>query len=985
MFEPSPHPRLFGLPPGVDFPRTLLDGLRARVDPADPTALARVDLIVNTTRMQRRMLELFQNGPPSLLPRIHLVTGLDSLLRNAPPPPSIPPLRRRLELVQLVAKLLEQQRDIGARSALYDLTDSLATLIEEMQGEGVPVSAVTGLDVSDTSGHWERAQSFIRIADQYLDLNPGQLDGQARHRRVVTQLIGEWTEAPPTHPIIIAGSTGSRGTVQMLMQATAKLPNGAVILPGFDFDMPTEIWSNLSDGLLSEDHPQYRFQDLAGSLNMHAAQVKPWTDAPPPDPQRNRVLSLALRPAPVTDAWLIEGSTLGDVSGALDGVTLVNADGPRAEALAIALRLRQAAEDGQTAALITLDRMLSRQVTAALDRWDIIPDDSAGMPLHLSPPGRLLRHIAQLFRKPLDAELLLTLLKHPLTHSTETRNQHQLNTQRLELQMRKDGLPYPKQGSLVALATRAMSDDAAQSELQAWANWVGETLCGLDNAGERPLTEWVAQHRDTAEALARGMAGGGTGQLWEKQAGVKALGILTGLAEEAAFSGDMSAADYADLIGALLAQGEVRDRDAPHPKIMIWGTLEARVQGADLVILGGMNEGTWPEAPKPDPWLNRVMRHQAGLLLPERRIGLSAHDFQQAVAAPEVWITRAIRSDEAETVPSRWINRVQNLLNGLPSQGGEDAWNAAVARGATWLEQAQALEEITPVAPAPRPAPKPPVSARPRKLYVTEIQKLIRDPYAIYAKHCLRLKPLGPIVQDADARLRGTVFHSVMEAFLKRSLGDPDALSVAGLRETTRAVLENQVPWPTTRALWQARIERIAPWFVKQELERRKISQPVAFEDNARGALNLADIGMEIGCFADRIDLDDRGCVRLYDYKTGSPPTKKEQKTFDKQLLIEAAMMEEGAFANLGPRSVENAVYIGLGSNPVEMRAPLDEDPPAKTLTDLRALLLAYLDPNKGYLARRAPHREDREEDYDHLARYGEWNTGTSPTEQEVT
>ncbi|MCR8825450.1 double-strand break repair protein AddB [Pseudosulfitobacter koreensis] len=985
MFDTSDTPRLFGLPPGVDFPAALIDGLRARLPDGDPTAIARVDLIVNTTRMQRRLRTLFDAGPAELLPRVHLVTGLDGLLTGAVPPPAVPALRRRLELIQLVSGLLDRQTELAPRASLFDLSDSLAALLDEMQGEGVPINAVTELDVSDQSGHWERAKAFIRIAETYLGPRTDQMDGQARHRAVVTALIDQWERDPPQHPVIVAGSTGSRGTVQMLMQAVARLPQGAVVLPGFDFDMPPEVWSNLSDGLLAEDHPQYRFQSIARALDMHASQVAEWTATPPPDPVRNRLISLALRPAPVTDAWLVEGPKLDGLGSALDGVTMVNAETPRAEALAIAMRLRLAAERGETAALITPDRMLGRQVTAALDRWDILPDDSAGVPLHLSPPGRLLRHTASLLRDTLDAEALLTLLKHPLVHSTATRNRHQLNTQRLELQIRKDGLPYPTLDTLVATAGRAVSDPEEAARIMVWAEWLAETVCNRDESDNCELADWVALHRNLTEALAGGQEGADSGGLWDKSAGAEARRIMDALADEAELGGTMSAADYADLIGALLAQGEVRDRDAPFAGVMIWGTLEARVQGADLVILGGMNDGTWPEAPAPDPWLNRVMRHKAGLLLPERRIGLAAHDFQQAVAAPEVWITRAVRSDDAETIPSRWINRMQNLLQGLPSQGGPQALKAAQARGDDWLAKARALEEATPIAHAPRPSPRPPVAARPRTLYVTDIQRLIRDPYAVYAKHCLRLRPLNPLVQDADARLRGVVLHEIMERFLPMTLADPATLTAAHLVQTADAVLADVVPWPTFRTLWQARIARVADWFVAQEQARRKTATPLALEKDAMGSLTLEDIGMTVACRADRIDETSDGSAILYDYKTGSAPAQSVQRYFDKQLLIEAAILEEGGFKSVGMRPVASAVYIGLGSVPEEVAAPLLEEPPEKTLEDLRTLLSAYLDPEKGFTARRAPRSEMDEGDYDQLARYGEWDTGTKATPEDVT
>ncbi|MGV6849656.1 MAG: double-strand break repair protein AddB, partial [Marinibacterium sp.] len=396
MFEPGPLPRLFALPPGVDFPRALIAGLDDRLAGQPPEALARVTLIVNTRRMFRRLREVYDSGPARLLPRIRLVTDLDDGLAEGPP--AVPRLRRRLELAQLVDRLLTAEPDLAPREALFDLTDSLAGLFEEMSGEGVTADAIAALDVSDQSGHWARAQRFLSIASAFAD--PGSApDGEARRRAVVEALCAHWADQPPTDPILLAGSTGSRGTTHRLMQAIARLHQGAVVLPGFDFDLPADVWAGMGredHAFTAEDHPQYRFFGLMDGLGIGPDDVRRWTDEPPPAPDRNAVLSLALRPAPVTDAWLTEGAHLPDLSRAMTDVTLIEAADPRAQAQAIALRLRQAAEDGQKAALITPDRMLTRQVQAALDRWDIVADDSAGQPLHLAPPGRLLRQIADL-------------------------------------------------------------------------------------------------------------------------------------------------------------------------------------------------------------------------------------------------------------------------------------------------------------------------------------------------------------------------------------------------------------------------------------------------------------------------------------------------------------------------------------------------------------------------------------------------------------
>ncbi|HEY9020185.1 MAG TPA: double-strand break repair protein AddB [Paracoccaceae bacterium] len=978
MFDSTDKARVFGLPPGVDFPKALVQGLMTRHAGHPPDALARVQLIVNTRRMARRIRDLFDAGPALLLPRIQLVTDLGDHADLARIAPAVSPLRRRLEISQLVARLLDSQPDLAPRASLYDLSDSLANLLDEMQGEGVSPDVIRALDVTDQSGHWARAQQFLGIVQQFFDGSSDSPDREARQRRVIEGLIARWDLNPPQHPVIVAGSTGSRGTTRLLMSAVARLPQGAIVLPGFDFDMPDQAWSDLNEALTAEDHPQFRFRLLMRDMELEPSDIQRWSDLPPPCPPRNAVMSLALRPAPVTDQWLSEGPALRDIPDGFANVTLVEAPSLRTEAMAIALRLRQAAEEGITAALITPDRMLTRQVTAALDRWNILPDDSAGTPLNLSPPGRFLRHVAALFQHRLTAEALITLLGHPLTHTGANRGTHLRLTRELELSIRRYGPPFPDAARLRAWAAARKQADAAD-----WIEWVISCFIDKCDPGEKPLQDRCVAHVTLAEKIAQGGEGEGTGTLWEEKPGREARRVVDMLRQEAGFGGEMDATDYADLFGAILSGAEVRDRDAPHPRILIWGTLEARVQGADLVILGGLNEGSWPEMPSPDPWLNRRMRHDAGLLLPERRIGLSAHDFQQAIAAPEVWLTRSIRSDDAQTVASRWLNRMMNLLDGLPDQGGPTALRKMRERGGAWLNRVAQLETPIRQKPAVRPSPRPPVTARPKQLSVTEIKRLIRDPYAIYARHVLGLRPLDSLMQAPDALLRGIVTHDVLETFIKTVRDDPDSLTEDRLMTLAEAILAQNVPWPEMRVLWKTRLARAAPWFVSSEKDRRAAALPILFEQ--KGAAELPELGFTLTVKADRIDQDDTGALHIYDYKTGSLPSKDEQRYFDKQLLLEAAMAERGAFLGLDPAPVAKAAYIGVGSTRKEQLAPLDEEPPEKVWQEFAALIRAYSSPKQGYTSRRAVFKEADKGDYDQLARFGEWDATQDPTPEDLT
>ena len=985
MFDPSTAPRLFALPPGVDFPKALVAGLVARMADQPPEAMARITLFLNTARMLRCVRAEFDDHDSLFLPRLRLVTeiGRDPLAGVAP---SVSPIRRRLELARLVADVVARDAGFAQGVAIYDLADSLADFMAELHGEGVLPAALEAPELAENhAAHWERSLTFIRIVTRYFDTDTAP-DPEARQRLLVDDLVGRWRAAPPVDPVIVAGSTGSRGTTSMLMKAVAMLPQGAVVLPGFDHEMPDSGWNSLgSKTFPAEDHPQFRFWHLASELKMAPSEIRPWVHMTAPDPARSKLLSLALRPAPVTDQWLAEGADLGPLGPASEGLSLIEAPTPQSDALAIALCLRRAALDGIRVALVSPDRILTRRVAAALDRWSITPDDSAGEPLSQTAPGRFLRHVADFAGRKPTGDVILTLLKHPLTATGGgARGNHLRFTRELELRLRRKGPAFPEGSDI-----RAWAAAGGASERLTWAEWLAGILEDAAQTGAGQLSAIVALHLSLTERLASGPQGtAGNSALWQKEAGRAAAATMADLYREAGAGGQYTPMEYARLVMSVLGNETVRHIEAAHPLISIWGTLEARVMGVELVILAGLNEGTWPQNTAPDPWLSRQMRRKVGLLSPERQIGLSAHDFQQAANAPRVILSRAIRDAEAETVPSRWLARLTNLLRGLPDQGGAAAVAAMRSRGAEWLQLAAACvaptaEQKVAFPAAARPAPRPPVAARPNELPVTGIRTLIRDPYAIYARQILRLRALDPLRAVPGARLRGQILHKIVEDFIRqRPDGEQEGAARDRLRALAESVLAAEIPWPSAQRIWLAKLMHVADKFIASEVERAARGLPVILEKS--GSVSLENSNFTLTARPDRIDLLSDGRVHIYDYKTGVLPSEKQQRAFEKQLLLEAVMVERGGFAKLGPRPVEAVTYLQLGGDGKESEIVIEDDVLARIWKQLHLLIESYQRRQTGYTSRRAVFEAGREGDYDHLARFGEWQMSDMPSRQDV-
>ena len=999
--------------PGRPFLDLLARGLLAETAD-DPLRLSDYLVLLPTRRACRALQGAFlrqSDGRALLLPRLAPLGDIDDdelaltafseaaasgLAAVADLPPPVSETSRRLTLARMILEMADpsatEDGPMGADQAVL-LATELARLVDQVQAEKLSFDSLQALVPEDFAAHWQKTLDLLRHVyetwPKFLEAE-GAMDPVARRIRVTETLIALWRTDPPRAPVIAAGSTGSVPVTADLLAAVARLPQGRVVLPGLDRHLDDDAWA-----ALEPSHPQYNLAALLARFELSRADIGDWPveAAVPPvaSPWRLKLISEAMRPAAATANWR---SVRLDSEAALSGVTRVVTPGQKEEATVIALALREVLESpGRTAALVTPDRRLARRVAAELRRWDIRVDDSAGQALSDTVPGAFFRHVLRLMADRLAPVAFLAALKHPLALAGYTPAVFRTRVRALERIALRGVRPASSFAGLcdfVDAASRAEGKEGhealARAELLALIDRLEacyRPLADLFARDDRvPLTRLLTAHIRTAEALAASADEPGAQRLWAGEAGEALNGFLCELLAGAARFGDVAVADYPSLLDGLMAGQRVRPRYGTHPRLFIWGPLEARLQSADRLVLGGLNEGTWPPEPAVDPWMSREMRHQFGLSPVDRRTGLSAHDFAQALAAPEVWLTRAQRVDGAPTVPSRWLMRLDAVLHRDVAEGtpGPVLARWAAPEHVPALAWQAALDAGSGALPGPvsRPAPTPPVAARPRRLSVTRVESWVKDPYVIYARYVLGLEKLDPIDEAPGAAERGRLVHDVLDEFISRC---PDTLPADALdmllalgREKFRASLQR----PAVAAYWLPRFEKIAEWFVEYEKTRRERGiRPLVTEVPGRLVLPGPAGDFTLTARADRIDRLPDGRLAILDYKTGQPPTKiNVEAGRAPQLPLEALIAAEGGFADLTAAETGALVYLRLnGGNPPGEETAYKLDPPAlaaEARDGLLALIRAFDDPATPYFS--APHGEPLTYDgYDHLARWGEW------------
>ena len=1004
----------------------------------DPLALPDITLLLPTRRATRVMQEGFlaaSGGKAMTLPQIRPISAgeedLTLLAGLASPgtlgsdaldlPPAVSEIERRLVLTMLVQRWSETIRKGGGEAAhLSDaavaagantpaqaahLAAELARLMDMVETENVPLDGLASLVPDEYSAHWQDTLKFLEIITAFWPAYLKEkklLSPAARRNRAILAEAERLAKSPPSGPVIIAGVTGSVPATVELMRAVAGLPQGAIVLPGLDLYLDEESWAAIAS---HPEHPQFGFHKLLSALGVARGDVSmlPGASLEPHQEARDVLVAETMRPSGMTGLWqrYIGDADASEVRGALDGVSLIEAPSAQDEAEVVALILREAAETpGRTAALVSPDRLLARRVAVRLEAWGIRVDDSAGRPFAKTPPGTFLDLVIAAAAEDFAPAAVMALLKHPLTRLGLDAFAVRRAGRALEIAAFRDVyLGRGIDGVADALDRADKNKDRRRRAVQRLWNedWAGahDLVARLKEAytpllsvfrerGPQSMQAIASAHVAVAEAVCRlpeAETSPDVGSpLWQGEAGAAASSFFAGLVDAQLPALQIAAGDYPDLYRSLLVGQNVRPRVAVHPRLSIWGPFEARLQQPDVIILGSLNDGTWPEAADPGPWLNRPMRSELGLPSPEETIGHAAHDFTSLLGASQVYLTRAEKVDGVPTVPSRWLMRLQALLAGF---GVADA----LQPDQPWLGWARMRDDVQRRPRISAPEPRPPLALRPRKISVTRIETWLANPYAIFARDILKLEKLPGLGEDPNAALRGNVVHDIMSRFAARF---PDRLpddANAELMDIARGVLADYIDNPRVAAFWLPRFHRFADWFADSEPARRTDAQRVVAEITGQRVIAAGGEPFTLSARADRIDITPGGII-ITDYKTGTVPNDKQIAAGMKpQLPLEAAVaLGEPGFAGIAKTPVIGLRYVrATGAEPPgEDRRVSAGDVTAlaeAALDNLAKLIARFDDEATPYKALRRARFDYDYDDYAHLARVAEWSV---PGEDEV-
>ncbi|MDR1375285.1 MAG: PD-(D/E)XK nuclease family protein [Holosporaceae bacterium] len=556
------------------------------------------------------------------------------------------------------------------------------------------------------------------------------------------------------------------------------------------------------------------------------------------------------------------------------------------EAFAIALATRRAIFENQSVLIVSLQRYLTEKIKKELLRWNIFADDSIGCPFVKSESGLGTSLVINLMARQCDVQSCLDLLKASRDYAAIA--------QELEEFFRKQRATPPNFFAALDLWDRKKENQnflELMTKLQAFK---------VDTEAQRTFAEW---HSDCRFILS----------LIDPE---HAVGLLS--ASESVLSmGDllppMNFEDFRIFFTNRVMAASQREEEGYTEGVTILGAIEAQLLDADLVIIAGANEESWSASEDNDFWLTKSMLRSLNIKSVEARNDFLHSIFERLCHKNQVLITRSEIIGGLRQRKCRYLEILpqnQGVIGETADYASSICFDIAVnpclPQEKNTLQQLMlSIRKSYERKIAKFEAPNPELHSRPRKLWASDVDLLINNPYAFYAKKILGLSEISDI--NNRQNIRGNYWHALLEYFVKYS---PDKTDVNKLNYFAEKILKDRWLNPYGLGLWFFGRKKIFSFIV----DHLKSNCQYFAEIPGSFSLQISpDCNVSICARVDRIDINADGSLCVIDYKTGVlPSNNKMTRGIKIQLPIEGLIAQNDGLG-LGNEALERLILWKLG------------------------------------------------------------------------
>ena len=928
--------QVYNIPFGADFCDILAEKLLNETKD-NALELSKYVVILPTARASRNLKKCFsQKSTNLILPQIISLNMLDedniSLLGGQDIPQTLSDTKRGFILSQFVQKI--KAFDLNKAQAMK-LAFELGNLFDKIETQQLDIKDLDQIVPEEFAEHWQITLSFLhQVSSMWQDyLKEQNLVSKASQRNMILKSQSEiWEDQASKDNIIVAGFSSTIPAMLELMKTIYNLENGRIIIQGLD--------KELSFDELTEINYLYGVYEIINHIEIDKSSIEDWIEL---KSSRQELTSLMMMPSDKTTSWRTQNNSSEKTVKNLEYIECENEQN-EAEVISIMLR-KELEEKDKTISLVTPDRMLARCVASNLERWGIVANDSSGHPLQYTPIGNWLKLVLNMLVEEFAPVDFLACMKHPFASCGGNKTEFKSSLRKLEKEFRNKKAPLPL-------------DD------------IKEKSAFFLDGEKHSFSDFLKQHISLCEELAGTDEKSGSEIIWQAEYGEECANFVHDLFENSTDE-DISLSEYFSVFSLIMQGQQVRQKYGFHPRLSILGLTESRLAKSDVVIMGGLNEDIWPPAADVDGWMSRPMKKDFGMIAPDINIGLSGFDFANAFNFDKVYITRSKKSNNSISIKSRWVNRLDGVLKSN---------NLELPKNDLWSELAKEIDYHSLIETL-KPDPCPHLDSRPKKISVSGIDVLRKDPYSFYAKKILGLYKMDDLEEDISNATKGNIIHKCLEEFIKAYPKTLPANAKEELINIGRKVFSEGLSNDNYFAFWWPRFENIADWFIEKETTRREIFGYENILTEEEGAIEID--GVKITSKADRIDIISSG-VEIIDYKTGNPPSSKDMESLKyTQLPIEALIANQGGF-NIA-KAKNNVARISIwalkGKKDEDNKTPdldIDDEMLDKTEQLLTNLIQHFNDPRTTYPAEPSFSKHLRYNDYEHLSRLKLWRDRTN-------